>query len=65
MKNTANLFCEYLQRVKPDKLQSALDKFGGKRSRSGDKITYSFPDGSYAVMDKGKPGIIAASSNEQ
>lgn len=65
MKTTANFFCQYLQIVKPDTLQSALDKFGGTRSRSGSKITYSFPDGSYAVMDKGNPGIIAASSNEQ
>lgn len=69
MKNTANLFCQYLQIVKPDTLQSALEKFGGTRSRSGsrsgDKITYSFPDGSYAVMDKNNPGIIAASSNEK
>ena len=59
MKKTANLFCEYLQRVKPDTMQIALDKFGGKRSRDGDKITYSFPDGSYAVMHRDKPGIIA------
>jgi hypothetical protein len=65
MKNTAILFCEYLQRVKPDLLQSALSKFGGTRSRTGNQITYSFPDGSYAVMEKGNSGIIAAFSNEQ
>ena len=54
----SHLFCQYLRDADPASLQEALDKFKGIRTKTQERITYTFPDGSTAFMERSKPGIL-------